>query len=187
MHGSRAICTAVTPLLATPAILAPMPATARQVTVLAEDLCTACSIELIPNVVLGSDGESVIGIALDIQRLTDGRFVMAFDYPVPHEFTVFSADGSEFRRVGRAGEGPGEYAHVWLVREHDSELHVFDRRRRRMTVLHRDFEVIRTMPTGCSTTCDGRDMVVLPDGSLAMDFAVPRGGYSQYRTIEELS
>ena len=166
---------------------APPDALAQEVTVLTEDLCETCSIEAIPDVVLGNDGESVIAIALDIQRLSDGRFVMAFDYPVPHEFTVFSADGAEFRRVGRAGEGPGEYAHVWFVREHDDELHVFDRRRRRMTVLDLDFGVVRTMPVvGCSSTCDGRDMVVLPGGSVAMDFGVPRGGYSQYRTIEEL-
>ena len=181
------------PSFATPVILAlhtlsagPATARAQETTVLAEDLCASCSIEITPDVVLGNDGESVIAVALDIQRLSDGRFVMAFDYPAPHEFTVFSADGAEFRRVGRAGEGPGEYAHVWLVREHDDELHVFDRRRRRMTVLDLDFGVVRTMPVGCSTTCDGRDMVVLPGGSVAMDFDVPRGGYSQYTTIEAL-
>ena len=158
---------------------------AQGIRVLKEDLCTTCTIELTPDAVLGTDGESVIGIALDIQRLSDGRIAMAFDYPVPHEFTVFAADGSEFRRVGRAGEGPGEYAHVWFVREHGGELQVFDRRRRRMTVLDRDFSVLRTMPVGCSYSCDGRDMAVFPDGSLAMNFDVPRGGYSQYRTIEE--
>lgn len=188
MNGRRRPLVPAVPVLLAPAALfgAHHTARAQEVTTLTEDLCTTCSIELTPDAVLGTDGESVIGIALDIQRLSDGRFVMAFDYPVPYEFTVFPADGPEFRRVGRAGEGPGEYAHVWLVREHGDELHVFDRRRRRMTVLDRDFEVIRTMSTGCSTTCDGRDMVVLPDGSLAMDFAVPRGGYSQYRTIGEL-
>lgn len=170
------------PTLSTP----PATVRAQQATVLTEDLCTTCTLELTPDAVLGTDGESVIGIALDIERLSDGRFAMAFDYPVPHEFTVFSADGSGFRRVGRAGEGPGEYAHVWFVREHGDEVHVFDRRRRRMTVLDRDFEVVRTMSVGCSSTCDGRDMAMFPDGSLAMNIDVPRGGYSHYRTMEEL-
>lgn len=179
-HTSPALLATVVSLAGTPH------ARAQQTTILTEDLCTTCTIELTPDAVLGTDGESVIGIALDIQRLSDGRFVMAFDYPVPHEFTVFSADGSQFTRVGRAGEGPGEYAHVWFVREHGEELHVFDRRRRRMTVLDRDFSVVRTMPVGCSSTCSGRDMVVLPGGSVAMDFDVPAGGYSQYRTNEEL-
>ncbi|MDE2795918.1 MAG: hypothetical protein OXL34_13945 [Gemmatimonadota bacterium] len=97
---------------------APFAASAQGVTVLTEDICATCSIELLPDVVLGTDGESVIGLALDIARLSDGRFAFAFD-DVMYEFTVFSADGSESRRVGRAGEGPGEYGHVWFVREHD--------------------------------------------------------------------
>ena len=158
-------------LLVVPAV--PRPTTAQEVTVLTEDLCEACSIELIPDVVLGTDGESVIGLALDIQRLTDGRFVMAFD-EVMYEFTVFSPDGSEYRRVGRAGEGPGEYGHVWFVREHGDRLHVFDRRRRRMTVLDHDYGVVGTMPVGCST-CDVWDMALLSDGSAAMNFPTPEG------------
>ena len=156
-------------LFATLALLAlPSSIHSQDTTVLTEDLCASCTIELTPDVVLGADGESVIGLALDIARLSDGRFVIAFD-DVMYEFTVFSADGSEFRRVGRAGEGPGEYGHVWFVREHDDKLHVFDRRRRRMTVLDRDFEVVGTMPVGC-VSCDGRDMAMLPDGSAVMNF-----------------
>ena len=158
-------------------LAAPYSAHSQDTTVLTEDLCASCSIELAPDVVLGADGESVIGLALDIARLSDGRFVIAFD-DVMYEFTVFSADGSEFRRVGRAGEGPGEYGHVWFVREHEDKLHVFDRRRRRMTVLDRDFEVVGTMPVGC-VRCDGRDMAILPDGTAALNFYVPQGGWEQ--------
>lgn len=162
-------------LLVVPAV--PRPTSAQEVTVLTEDLCEACSIELIPDVVLGTDGESVIGLAIDIQRLSDGRFVMAFD-EVMYEFTVFSPDGSEYRRVGRQGEGPGEYGHVQFVREHGDLLHVFDRRRSRMTLLDRDFEVVGTMPVGC-VSCNGWDMAILPDGSAALDFYVPEGGWEQ--------
>lgn len=157
-------------------------ASSQEVTVLTEDLCASCSIEITPDVVLGTDGESVIGLALDIERLSDGRFAMAFD-DVMYEFTVFSADGSEFRRVGRAGEGPGEYGHVWFIREHGDRLHVFDRRQRRMTVLDHDYEVVGTMPVGC-VRCDGRDMAILPDGSAAMNFFVPQGGWEQLETAE---
>jgi len=165
--------------------VAPFAAHAQEVTVLTEDLCPACSIEITPDVVLGTDGESVIGLALDIQRLSDGRFVMAFD-DVMYEFTAFSADGSEFRRVGRAGEGPGEYGHVWFIREHGDRLHVFDRSRRRITVLDRDYEVVGTMPVGC-VRCDGRDMAVLPDGSAVMNFFEPQGGWEQRETAETWS
>ena len=159
-------------LLVTPA--APQ---AQQTTVLTEDLCASCSIELTPDVVLGADGESVIGRAFDIARLSDGRFVMAF-VDVMYEFTVFSADGSEFRRVGRAGEGPGEYGHVGFVREHEDKLHVFDRRRGRISLLDRDFEVVGTTPVGC-VGCNGMDMAILTDGSAALNFYVPEGGWEQ--------
>ena len=111
-------------LLVPLALVAAPYSTAQEVIVLAEDTCGACSIELTQDVLLGADGESVIGVAWDIQRLSDGRFVMAFQ-DVMYEFTVFSADGSEFRRVGREGEGPGEYAHVWWEREHGDGIRVF--------------------------------------------------------------
>lgn len=149
------------------------PSSAQEVTVLTEDLCTACSIELTPDVLLGADGESVIGVAWDIQRLSDGRFLMAFQ-DVNYEFTVFSADGSDFRRVGREGEGPGEYAHVWFVRELGDNLHVFDMRRRRMTVLNPDFEVVRTSPVPC-LDCNGFDMATLPGGAVALNYFMPPG------------
>ncbi|MDE2875678.1 MAG: hypothetical protein OXU69_05165 [Gemmatimonadota bacterium] len=152
-------------------------ASSQEVTVLTEDLCASCSIEITADVVLGTDGESVIGLALDIERLPDGRFAMAFD-DVMYEFTVFSPDGSEYRRVGRAGEGPGEYGHVWFIREHGDRLHVFDRRRRRMTVLDHDYEVVGTMPVEC-VRCDGRDMAILPDGSAAINFFEPQGGWER--------
>ena len=153
--------------------LAPTTAAAQNVTVLTEHLCDTCSIEITPDVVLGTDGESVVGIAWDIQRLEDGRFVMAFQ-DVTYEFTVFSADGSDYRRVGREGEGPGEYAHVFFVREQGGQFHVFDRRKRRLTVLDRDFEVVRTASVGCGG-CNGNDMAVLPDGTVALNYFEPRG------------
>lgn len=160
-------------LLLALAPLVPASLAAQEITALTEDLCDTCSIEIAPDVVLGTDGESVIGIAWDIQRLADGRFVMAFQ-DVTYEFTVFSADGSDYRRVGREGEGPGEYAHVFFVREEGGQLQVFDRRRRRLTVLDRGFEVVRTASVGCGG-CNGADVAVLPDGSVALNYFEPRG------------
>ncbi len=114
---NQSFSTALLPLLALLAL--PSPASAQEVTVLTENLCASCSLEITPDVLLGADGESVIGSAWDIQRLSDGRFTMAFqNISAGAEFTVFSADGSDFRRVGREGEGPGEYGHVVWVREH---------------------------------------------------------------------
>ena len=166
-------------------LLVPHVAHPQEVTVLAEDLCAACSIELTPDAVLGSDGESVVALANEIQRLADGRFVMAFD-AAPNEFTVFSANGAEYRRVGRAGEGPGEYGHVLFVREHGDRLRVFDRASRRITVLDpADYEVVGTVPAMC-WRCDAGDMATLPNGATVLNFARPAGGYEQYETLDEL-
>ncbi len=150
------------------ASLLPTTTLAQEVTVLTEDLCAACSIETTPDALLGADGESVIGIAWDIQRLTDGRFTMAFQ-DVITEFTIFSADGSQFRRVGREGEGPGEYRFVFWVREHANLLHVFDWKRRQITVLDDGLEAIRTLPVRC-LDCNGVDMAILPDGAVALNY-----------------
>ena len=161
---------------------APLPTSPQEVTVLTEDLCEACSIEVTPDVELGTDGESVIGVAWDIARLSDGRFVMAFQ-DVTYEFTVFAADGSGFRRVGREGDGPGEYSHVYFVREFAGELHVFDRATRRLTVLDPGFEVIRTAAVEC-LNCFGLDFAPLPGGATALNTLLPAGGREAYVTAK---
>ena len=72
-------------------LVLPSPASAQEVTVLTENLCASCALEITPDVLLGADGESVIGSAWDIQRLSDGRFTMAFqNISAWAEFTVFS-------------------------------------------------------------------------------------------------
>ena len=164
---------ALSVLVAHALLAAPRPARAQQVAVLAEDLCETCSIEITPDIVLGTDGESVIAYTRDLHRLADGRFVMTFDY-TPGEFTVFAADGSSFRRIGRQGEGPGEYQRVYRVRDHDGRFHVFDQVRR-MTVLDADFTVVRTAPVPC-WECTGGDMEILQDGSAVLNSLDARKG-----------
>ena len=166
--------------LATLALLAlPSSARAQEVNILTEDLCATCSIELTPDVLLGTDGESVIGVAWDIQRLSDGRFSIAFgNITAWPEFTVFSADGSDFRRIGRDSEGPGEYIRVLSVREHGEDLFVFDNHRRRITVLGPGFEVVRTIPVGC-LICNGFDMAMLPDGRMAINYFMSVGSLEE--------
>lgn len=83
---SKTLSTALT-LLALSAL--PSPARPQEVTVLTEDLCATCSLEVIPDALLGTDGESVIGMAWDIHRLSDGRFTMTFAQAWS-EFTIFS-------------------------------------------------------------------------------------------------
>ena len=155
-------------------LAAPGSARAQEVTILTEDLCETCSIEIIPDVVLGTDGESVTEYARDLHRLADGRFVMTFQIHATGEFTIFAADGSSFRRIGRQGEGPGEYQRVYRVRDQGSRFHVFDMFRR-MTVLDADFAVVRTARVPC-WECTGRDMEILPDGSAVLNSLEARKG-----------
>ena len=171
-HVARAL--AAMAFLAAHALLpAPGAARAQEFATLVEDLCGTCAIEITPDVVLGTDGESVIGYTRDFHRLADGRFVMTFDY-TPGEFTVFAADGSSFRRIGRQGEGPGEYQRAYRVRDHGSRFYVFDQVRR-MTVLDADFTVVRTARVPC-LECTGLDMEILRDGSVVLNSLDARKG-----------
>ena len=154
-------------------LAAPGAARVQEVATLVEDLCGTCSIEITPDVVLGTDGESVIAYTRDFHRLADGRFVMTFDQ-TPGEFTVFAADGSSFRRIGRQGEGPGEYQRAYRVRDHGGRFHVFDQFRR-MTVLDADFTVVRTARVPC-LECTGLDLEILPGGSVALNSLDARKG-----------
>ena len=175
MNAITAPVPAVLPPIALVALalppLGPAIASAQEVGVLTEGLCAACSIDFTPDVLLGADGESVIGIAMDIERLSDGRFVMTFA-DARYEFTVFSADGSAFQRVGRAGQGPGEYEEAVFVREHEEEFFVFDQERRRVTVLDRDFKAVRTWVVPC-LFCAAWDMDVLSGGEVVLNYLQP--------------
>ena len=178
-HSQPTLATTIALLALAP----PTTTSAQEITALTDHLCTACSIETTPDALLGADGESVIGIAWDIQRLSDGRFAMAFQ-DVIYEFTIFSPDGSEFQRVGRKGEGPGEYAFVFWVREHAGLLHAFDWKRRRITVLDSDLEVVRTLPVRC-LDCNGLDMAMLPDGAVALNYFLSSAEGEQPANAEE--
>ena len=114
------------------------------VTVAADEvICGDCTITLDTVVTIGGlDGpgleilRSTSEIAVDRQGrilITEGR--------VPQVY-VFDATGSFLRTVGRAGEGPGEYAFISHVNAGPRYIHVFDMRRR--TLLDYDFRPVRT-------------------------------------------
>ena len=171
-------------------------------TVLEFDPCAGCKIEVSKDIVLGSDGESLLGGVAQVARLHDGRIAVVFD-PVDYEFTVFSADGSKWTRVGRKGEGPGEYGWIQSLLARGDRLHLFDPVRARHTVLDRDFAVIRTdgmmrgqaMPgavlddstylmNGTLRTPErvGYALHVVVGGSVARSFDEPPGGVGLRRS-----
>lgn len=115
-------------------------------TILAVDMCAACGIRVVPGPVWR--GEWVEG-AGDVDRTDDGRFTYVPSNFADHFMIVAEAEELP-QRVGRSGEGPGEYGYIRFVRPHDGRFHVFDAMLRRRTVLDADLGVVRitNMPVG---------------------------------------
>ncbi len=137
--------------------------------------CDGCAIEVSPLAVLGVTDQVAFAAPMD-----DGRIavVQAYDRL---RFSVLDAGGAVVRHVGRAGEGPGEYADVTWLEVQGDLVHVVDGSRRQVTVLDAasDFEVLSTirLPVPGAT---GRDMVVLGDSGYVanmMVFTRDRIGY----------
>jgi hypothetical protein len=75
------------------------------------------------------------------------RFYVTTPQQGPEAPFVYESDGRFLQRLGREGEGPGEYEYpgTMLVTRGDT-IHVLDQRARRLTVLSPSFEVVRTVP-----------------------------------------
>lgn len=137
--------------------------------------CDECAIEVSPLAVLGVSDEVAFAAPMD-----DGRIavVQAYDRL---RFSVLDPGGAVVRHVGRAGEGPGEYADVTWLEVQGDLVHVVDGSRRQVTVLDAasDFSVVSTirLPVPGAT---GRDMAVLGDSGYVanmMVFTRDRMGY----------
>lgn len=86
----------------------------------------------------------VVGAVL----LPDSSLVIA-DKASPN-LTFLHPDGSLRARVGRAGEGPGEYSEISRIGlTSDGSLFAYDRALRRFTFLDRDGGVIEVQRSGC--------------------------------------
>lgn len=75
------------------------------------------------------------------------RFLFVPSHGADGFVTVSHGDsGTEAQRIGRAGEGPGEYRYIRWVVPHESGLHVFDPVALRRTLLDADYRVVHTSP-----------------------------------------
>lgn len=126
--------------------------------------CPECRISVDSLVTLGDrDGpgmlESYFG---HVRRDSRGRYFLTSSLPY---FWVFSPDGQVVRRIGRDGEGPGEFrAASGVVIDGGDSIRVFDSRLRRMTVFSPDLRMVRTerleFNAGIYSTALGNRMVV---------------------------
>lgn len=111
-----------------------------------DDRCTECRIELVREVVLGTaEGPGIIEDELGSRAIRDerGRYYLIGNYS--RYIKVYSARGAYLTTIGRAGEGPGEYSGIGVIRPVSGDtLYVFDQPLSRYTVLGPSYEVVRT-------------------------------------------
>ena len=80
------------------------------------------SIELVPEVIFSDNDEVIPGRIAGIVVDDDGRVYMGDQHN--NTVHVFDSDGSCLRRIGRQGEGPGEFLNLWDIQIGDKFLHV---------------------------------------------------------------
>lgn len=118
-----------------------------------------------PLAILGGDeGDtaSIFSGIRDLVALRDGRIVVG---DRDRSVRWYGPDGELLRRVGRSGDGPGEYREIYLVRRiRGDTLVVFDTEIMRATLLTSDGEFARTaqvVPPGIGVPYD-----IMEDGRI---------------------
>ena len=142
-------------------LLAALTAHAQPQTVLAGPAsCTACRIELEQVVVFGdSTGPGMLREQSTITTDQRGRFYVTSNFDPT--ITVFDGSGRFLRRIGRRGQGPGEFPSVpKILFGLGDTLYTLTYSTRRMTVFSPEYEVVRTETLSSSFTTGVR----LPDG-----------------------
>lgn len=129
--------------------------------------CESCRIELEEVAELGVEDEALM--ALGARAYPGAHHLYALDLIIGHEIRVFDGSGAFLGRIGREGEGPGEFIQITAVVEGPGDtLHVFDERNVRWSVLSpRTFELVRNIRLPVRPTFE--TPVVLGDGSLVVN------------------
>ncbi|HEX7050811.1 MAG TPA: 6-bladed beta-propeller [Longimicrobiales bacterium] len=126
------------------------PATAPAQTVTTIDSvpdCATCRIEFGQPIELRGEFEdaSVLGSPASVQVAADGRIYVVYNTDRT-SIRVYAPDGSYTGRIGREGEGPGEFRWIRYIRVDGDVIHAFDWHQLRMTDIdRRTGAVIRTV------------------------------------------
>jgi hypothetical protein len=120
--------------------------------------CQECRIELEQVVVLGdSAGPGMLREQASIATDQRGRFYI--NGPYDPAILVFDARGRFLQRIGRQGQGPGEFAGAPIIFFGGGDtLYALDRAR--LTVFSPEYKLVRTATLGLSYS----SVVRLPDG-----------------------
>ena len=132
--------------------------------------CDSCSIErhLLATIQDSTYEDGAIGQGAIIHVNSDGSFlVIAGPSPALGELYFAGRDGAIARRLGRTGEGPGEYKIPMHVMEVDSLFLIADLGLNRITYLRKaSLEFDHTVPIPARVA--GATPVAFPDGSYVM-------------------
>lgn len=156
-------------LLLLAAHLCGVPAHAQAPAILlkAERPCTSC-LKLRPVTTLRGSGEITVGATTIIARNRRGQFLLTH-VNEPAGLFLFGADGRPLRRIGRRGQGPGEFVSIRALEISAGDtIHVFDGQLQRVSILDPELNFVRTVP--------------LP-GPVNLAVVLPGGGYVQNGTM----
>lgn len=137
--------------------------------------CPDCRIVLDSVVVLDGRRAEHVGEPVALAHMSDGRVLLSpqFDMSL---VAVFDQRGRFLGRLGRKGEGPGEFMGVGQIRVGRGDtVRIYDHWNPRVTVFSPELELVgtrkMTLPVGGGTN----GLVELPDGRLVTQrpFAIP--------------
>lgn len=90
----------------------------------------------------GPDGNPTFLFAAAASQLSNGMVAIADPYDVSVRF--FNPSGELVRKVGRLGEGPGEFTSIWWLNQCGRDtIFVWDNFQRQMTLIDREGHVVR--------------------------------------------
>lgn len=98
-------------LSAAPGLSAQQPTRA---TVSSEQACESCRVDIVKDVTLGSEDDSLVAdVWNNVVRTESGDYVAAnLIGPRADHLRLYSSDGEFVRRIGRRGRGPGEFGSI---------------------------------------------------------------------------
>jgi hypothetical protein len=107
--------------------------------------CPSCKITLKRVLTIPSDGSEKLGTPENVRRAPGGAWYVTSS-ETAHEITVFDSLGKFVRRMGRRGEGPGEFAYIRQLVLRGDTIIVLDQQHNRITLLSPQGSVLRTIP-----------------------------------------
>ena len=97
--------------------------------------------------------------------------------------TELSSDGSFIRRIGRQGDGPGEFRRPWMIEMIGDSLFLFDNLNSRLNVYGKSGEFLQSVPTEYSLS---NDLHKIEEGFLNINYDMFNAdGESVYSVLDE--